>query len=225
MHPRPIHDPINRPNPRHLRSDCCLVESVVAANPSAPVGTPDCHTRHTRAHTHMAHGHFTHSNQNEPACLKNRSSDETRARLNHRNSPRAELAWRQGRGGPFFPRPRHRKSDGLRKRNGRRRRRPKRCPAPPNARPSPPPRRRGAVAWAPVRGASERQNAGPWRRSRTTPHGKGGNWGLGGAEGEGGRGALVRGTSHRRHVSSPPPHPSFSSPHQPPFTPLSGLVF
>lgn len=67
---------------------------------------PECHTRHTLGHTHT-HGPrtfyapSTHRSKNEPAGLKNRSSDETRARLNHRNSPTAELAWRQGRGGPF----------------------------------------------------------------------------------------------------------------------------
>ncbi|KAK0746060.1 hypothetical protein B0T18DRAFT_142534 [Schizothecium vesticola] len=226
MHPRPIHDPINRPNPRRLWSRAAWLLFGGRCGGSKPFSSrthPDCHTRHTleHTHTHMAHGHFTHRSQNEPACLKNRSSDETRARLNHRNSPTAELAWRQERGGPFSAATpeaglltQTKWPDDAQK-----------CPAPhppppaPPGRPSPPPRlptRRGRC-MAPVRGASERRNAGLMEKIKDDAAREGrelGSW----RGGKGGHASL--GCIHRRHdVSSPPlppPHMSLLSPHQPP---------
>lgn len=123
-----------------------------------------CAPRVPHTHTHGPRTFYapsTHRSKNEPAGLKNRSSDETRARLNHRNSPTAELAWRQGRGGPFSastPEAGWITQTKLAPVD-------QKCPAPHppfQARPSPPPRLptlRGRC-MAPVRGASERRNAG-----------------------------------------------------------------
>lgn len=189
-----------------------------AANPSALVRTPSA-TPATPSGTHTWPTDIlrsTHRSQNEPASLKNRSSDETRARLNHRNSPTAELAWRQGRGGPFSaatPEAGWITQTKLAQST-------KKYPAPhPPSRPGRP-RPPAPDSEGPLHGSSAGARAndkmrGSWRRSRTTPHGKGGNWGLEGGRASPGCIPIDDMSPHHHHHTSfpligpPPPFPLF----------------
>jgi hypothetical protein len=185
------------------------------APPTATPATP------SGAHTHGPRTFYApqQRSQNEPACLKNRSSDETRARLNHRNSPTAELAWRQGRGGPFSAATPEAGWITQTKWAPTTTKKMPRTTHPLQARPSPPPRpptRRGR-RMAPVRGASERQNAGLVEKIKDDAAREGrelGSW-RGKKEGHASPGCI--------HDDMSPPHhhtPSLFSPHQAPLPPF-----
>lgn len=145
-----------------------------------------------------------------------------RGRASTTETPR-QLSSLGGKDEEVLFRPRHRKPAGLRKRSwpSRPKNAPHHTPLPGPAVPAPPaPDSEGPLHGSSAGARANEKMRGSWRRSRTTPHGKGGNWGLEGGRASPGCIPIDDMSPHHHHHTSfpligPPPFPPFRLRRQP----------